>query len=183
MAFAGKIIFNQKTGQLIKFIRTSGDTDGRLLEMNVTFNPQSFSPPRHYHPNQTEIFRVISGHLTINIYGETLILKQGETLQISPNTSHSMWNNSDHKTIVNWQVQPALQTEYFLETLTGLANDNRTDAKGVPCFLQKVLIARKYQDSLRLKRPPYFIQKILFVLITPFALLCGYRADDEKYFK
>jgi quercetin dioxygenase-like cupin family protein len=183
MAFADKIIFNQKTGQLIKFIQTSSDTNGRLLEMNATFNSHSLKPPKHYHPNQTENFRVISGHLTVNIYGKTFILKQGQTLQIPPNTSHSMWNNSDHKTIVNWQVQPALQTEYFLETLTGLANDNRTDSKGVPYFLQKILIANKYRDTLRLRNPPYIIQKVLLTFLTPFALLCGYRADDEKYFK
>lgn len=183
MAFADKIIFNQKTGQLIKFIQTANDTKGKLLEMNATFNPRSFEPPMHYHPNQTENFRIISGCLTINIYGQTLIVEQGHTIQIPPKVSHSMWNHSEQKTIVNWQVQPALQTEYLLETLTGLANDNRTNSKGVPYLLQKVLIANKYRNSLRLKNPPYFIQKILFTLLNPIALLFGYQATDEKYFK
>src|SRR5690606_6040684 len=108
--------------------------------------------------------------------------KQGETLKIEPNISHSMWNESANKTIVNWQVRPALQTEYLLEILTGLANDNQTNALGSPTLLQKVLTARKYQDSLRLSKPTFFIQKILFAILAPIALLNGYRADDEKYF-
>src|SRR6185437_956880 len=182
MAFAGKIIFNKKTGQLIKFIRTSDDTEGKLLEMSASFPPQSFRPPMHYHPNQTENFRVVSGSLTVNIDGETILLEQGETLEIPPNVSHSMWNNSRSKTIANWQIQPALQTEYLLETLTGLANDNRTNSLGVPSLLQKVLTARKYNASLRLTSPAYFIQRILFAIITPIAILSGYQADDKKYF-
>ncbi|RYD79813.1 MAG: cupin domain-containing protein [Sphingobacteriales bacterium] len=182
MAYTDKIIFNQKTGQLIKFMQTSNDTDGKLLEMNVTFTPQRLPPPMHHHPKQTESFRIILGSLSVNIYGKTLILTQGQTLEIPANVPHSMWNNSDVKTIVNWRVKPALQTEFLLETLTGLANDDRTNSLGVPCLLQKVLTARKYNDSLRLSNPPYFIQRILFALITPLALLCGYRADDKKYF-
>ena len=182
MASSGKIIFNQKSGQLIKFIRTSNETQGKLLEMNATFPGRSTAPPMHYHPAQTENFRVISGSLTINVGGKIVILHQGETLEIQPNVGHSMWNPSNDKTIVNWQVQPALQTEYLLETLTGLANDNRTNARGIPFPLQMVLTARKYQDSLRLSRPTYYIQKILFALISPIARLNGYRADDEKYF-
>lgn len=183
MAFANKIIFNQKTGQLIKFLQTSIDTDGKLLEMNVTFAPQLLPPPMHYHPSQTENFRIISGELSVHINGKTLALQQGDTLQIPPNVSHAMWNSSDNKTIVNWQITPALQTEYLLETLTGLANDNQTNSIGVPSLLQKVLTASKYNDSLRLTTPAYFIQKIIFALLTPFAILSGYSADDEKYFK
>ena len=182
MAFAGKIIFNQKSGQLIKFIRVSKDTEGKLLEMNATFPPKSDPPPLHYHPKQTECFRVISGTLTVNVRGNILILKQGEMLKIEPNIRHSMWNESTNKTIVNWQVRPALQTEYLLETLTGLANDNRTNALGLPTLLQRVITARKYQNSFILAKPAYYIQKILFAILTPIALLNGYRADDEKYF-
>ena len=75
-----------------------------------------------------------------------------------------------------------MQTEYLLETLTGLANENQTNAFGLPPLLQRVITARKYQDSFRLAEPAYYLQKILFAILTPIALLNGYRADDEKYF-
>lgn len=182
MAFANKIIFNKKTGQLIKFIRTTNDTDGQLLEMNVTFAPKSFVPPMHYHPRQTENFRVISGSLMVNLAGKIIVLQKGEMLEIPARVKHAMWNDSKDKTIVNWRIEPALQTEYLLETLTGLANDNQTNARGVPSLLQKVLTARKYHQSLRLAHPPYLVQKLIFALITPIAILSGRRADNEKYF-
>lgn len=182
MASAGKIIFNPKNCQLINFVQTTMDTAGKLLEMKVTFHPKSIVPPLHYHPFQTEFFRIISGELTVRTKSETFLLKQGDTLEIPPNTSHSMWNHSPQKTIVNWQVQPALQTEYFLETLFGLAGDNKTNSSGVPSFLQKILTANKYRDSLRLTNPPFFFQKMVFALVSPIAAMCGFKPDYERYF-
>lgn len=182
MAASNEIIFNQRTGQLIKFIKTSSNTDGALLEINATFYRKSEAPALHYHPFQTENFRVISGELTVNIDNRIVVLKEGDTLCIPPNSVHAMWNSSLQKTIVNWQVRPALKTEYFLKTITGLANDNKTNAKGVPCIWQMVLTAHKYNQILRLNKPSFFIQKILFTLLAPVARLLGYKADYDKYF-
>jgi hypothetical protein len=134
----------------------------------------------HYHPKQTENFRIISGSLAVRIYGKIIVIKQGQTLKIPANVSHAMWNNSDDKTIVNWRVTPALQTEYLMERLTCLANDNRTNSRGVPSFFQKILMAAKYRDSIRLTNPPFFIQRLLFVLLIPLAIAFGYDAHDEN---
>ena len=181
MAFKNKQISNPKTGQDIKFLQTAKDTDGKLLEMESTYNSHSKEPVAHYHPFQVEDFTVLSGELTVRIDGQLMVLKPGNTLHIPSNKVHAMWNNTAGKTIVNWKVQPAMDTEHLLETVTGLAIDAKTNNEGMPHILQVVLIANKYADVLRLTKPPFAVQKILFVLLTPFSYLFGYRPTYKEY--
>lgn len=181
MAFKGKQISNPKTGQDIKFLQTAKDTDGKLLEMEATYNARSKEPATHYHPFQVEDFTVLSGQLTVRMDSQLKVLKQGDALHIPLNKVHAMWNDTDEKTIVNWKVRPAMNTENLLETATGLAIDGKTKADGMPKILQVALMANKYAAVFRLAKPPFAVQKILFVVLAPFAYLCGYRPTYKKY--
>ncbi|RPI12624.1 MAG: cupin domain-containing protein [Ignavibacteriae bacterium] len=181
MAFKGKIIQNTKTGQDIKFIQTAKDTNGKLLEMESTYNSHSKEPVSHYHPLQEEEFTVLSGELYVRINGQVKILKQGDILNIPKNVVHSMWNDSDSKTVVNWKVFPALNTEYLLELGTGLANDGKTNDGGMPNILQVALMANRFSKAFRITKPPFIIQKIVFTILTPIAYLSGYRPIYKKY--
>lgn len=181
MAFKNKTISNPKTGQDITFIQTSNDTNGKRLVMESTYNAYSKEPVSHYHPNQIEDFTVLSGELTVRMNGEVKILQVGDTLHIPKNTMHAMWNATLEKTVVQWSVEPALNTEYLLETTTGLAADGKANAEGMPSLLQLVLIANKYAPVFRLSTPPFIVQKIFFLLLTPVAYLCGYRSTYKKY--
>ena len=181
MAFKNKQISNPKTGQDIKFLQTAKDTDGKMLEMEATYNSHSKEPVAHYHPFQVEDFTVLSGQLTVRMDGQLKILKQGDTLHIPKNKVHSMWNDTDGKTIVNWKVQPAMDTDNLLETATGLAIDGKTNDDGMPNILQVALMANKYSDVFRLSKPPFAVQKILFIILTPFSYLFGYRPTYKKY--
>lgn len=181
MAFKNKQISNPKTGQDIKFLQTAKDTDGKLLEMEATYNSHSKEPAAHYHPSQVEDFTVLSGQLTVRMDEHLKVLKQGDTLHIPINKVHSMWNDTDEKTIVNWKVQPAMDTDNLLETATGLAIDGKTNNDGMPNILQVALMANKYSDVFRLASPPFAVQKILFIILTPFSYLFGYRPTYKKY--
>ncbi len=181
MAFKNKQISNPKTRQDIKFLQTAKDTDGKMLEMEATYNSHSKEPAAHYHPFQVEDFTVLSGQLTVRMDGQLKILIQGDTLHIPINKVHSMWNDTDGKTIVNWKVQPAMDTDNLLETATGLAIDGKTNDDGMPNILQVALMANKYSDVFRLSKPPFAVQKILFIILTPFSYLFGYRPTYKKY--
>lgn len=181
MAIAGKHIWNTKTKQQIKFLKTSKDTNGQLLEMISVYQPSSSEPPLHYHPQQEEYFEVLKGELTIRLGNEIKKLLEGERIHIAKGQVHSMWNGANEETEVNWKVMPALDSEYFLETLTGLANDNKTNENGVPSILQVSLTANKYNKVFRLAKPSFIVQKIVFTLITPFSYLLGHRPDYDKY--
>jgi quercetin dioxygenase-like cupin family protein len=181
MAYPNKIIRNSVTGQDIQFIKTGRDTNGELLEMITTYNAQSKEPVPHYHPYQEEDFTVLEGELTVKINGQLRLLKQGDQLHIAKNEVHGMWNASQHKTVVNWKVQPALHTEHLLETGTGLANDDKLNKAGMPHILQVALMANKFKNEFRLSKPPFLLQRILFALLTPFAYIAGYKPTYKKY--
>jgi quercetin dioxygenase-like cupin family protein len=176
MAYKNKIIRNPVTGQSIRFLQTSCDTEGQLLEMESTFAPHSAEPLQHYHPKQHETFTVLEGYLHVRINGSVKVLRTGETLEIPANTHHSMWNASGEKAVVNWKVEPALSTEYFLETGMGLAARGKVNQKGLPCIWQTALLAEKFQQVYRLAKPPYLLQRAVFRVLAPVAKWKGYKA-------
>ena len=181
MAYKNKIIRNPFTGHKMKFLQTAADTAGQLLEIEATYHAASKPPAPHYHPAQDEDFTVLQGSLSVQLDGQLKILQTGYTLHIPRNTVHAMWNPTDTKTVVNWQVRPAFDTEYFLETGTGLASDGKINEKGMPPLLQVALLGRRYANVYRLAKPSYFVQKVLFAILAPFAYLQGYRPVYKKY--
>lgn len=175
------IIHNKKTGQTIAFVQTAQGNNGQCLEMVSTYRPGGREPRPHYHPQQREEFTIISGELTVRIKNELLLLRPGEQLNISPGEVHSMWNSSEENTVVNWKVIPALHTEDLFRTLTGLANDNKTNSDGIPGILQLSMTAAGFAAELRLASPPYFVSRLLFCMLKPIAYLKGLRATYKKY--
>ncbi|MDI3322375.1 cupin domain-containing protein [Pinibacter soli] len=181
MAFKGKIIKNEVTGQSIRFVTTAKDSKGKLLEMVTTYLPRSTPPAPHYHPVQHEEFSVLEGELTIKLDDKTIVLLKGQSIDIPKNCNHSMWNASAVKTIVSWKVTPALNTEYFLEIATGLANDGKVNTAGRPGLLQVALLANKHRSEFRLSKPSFLLQRIVFSILSPLALLSGKKASYKQY--
>jgi quercetin dioxygenase-like cupin family protein len=176
MAYKNKVIRNPVTGQSIRFLQTSCDTEGQLLEMESSFAPYSTEPLPHYHPKQHETFMVLEGSIRVRLNGKVWELKAGDRLEIPAKTAHSMWNPYGTKALVNWKVEPALSTEYLLETGMGLAIQGKVNKKGRPSFLQSALLAKKYKNVYRLANPPYALQKLVFNALAPMAKLKGYKA-------
>ena len=181
MAFKGKQISNPVSGQTIEFLTTAKDSNGQLLEMVSTWQPHSAQLAPHFHPRQDEVFRVLEGELTLQVRGKKYKLQKGDTVHLSAGSVHSMWNESAEKVVAHWQVSPALQTEYFLETAMGLAADGKVSEKGVPGLLQVAVMAKKFRQEFRLSRPAFLLQQLLFSAMLPFALLRGRKAVYAKY--
>lgn len=182
MAYKGKTILNTKTGIETKFLQTGKDTDGQLLEMETTYPARSHKPPPHYHPHQEEDFIILSGEMTVSMDGQLRILKQGDMLHIPKNKVHAMWNHTRTKAVVNWQVRPALDSEYFFEIMTGLANDGKLSAKGKPRLLNTALLMNRFSGEIRLAKPPYWVQRVLFGVLALAGRLTGQRKTFEQYF-
>ena len=181
MAYKGKIISNKKKGQQISFIQTADDTGGELLEMESLFQPKSTEPVPHYHPSQEEYFTMLEGEISVRINGHVKILRQGDTLHLKKNQVHSMWNHSENISRVNWKVMPALDTEYFLENGVGIANEKKTNEQGIPGLLQIALLANRFSNVYRIAKPPYTIQKIVFIVLTPVSYLAGYCSCYKEF--
>lgn len=181
MAFRGKYIVNTKTGQGIRFLQTATDTGGALLEMESTFNPHSTEPVAHYHQYQQEDFTVLSGEIKVRMEGQVRTFREGDKFHIPPGRVHSMWNDSDSVASVNWQVRPAMNTEYLLETGIGLANAGKVGANGMPGILQVAAMANHFHRVYRAAKPPYPIQRTAFFLLKPLAMMLGYKPMYPEY--
>lgn len=173
MKHSEKIIRNLKTGQEIRFLRTSRDTQGQLLEMESTYSPRGTRPPAHFHPQQAEVFTVLTGELTVQIGNRMKILCAGDQHYIPPRAVHTMWNASQTHTVVNWQVRPALDTQALLEMAFGLANAS-TSRSGAPSLLQTALLMRRFSSEFRLATPGPLVQKLLFGFLASVARLAGH---------
>ena len=168
-------------GEHLLFIQTAGSTHGELLEIEVSYKPNSSPPPSHYHPNQEERFEVLAGTFQTKINEVEQTYYVGDKFAVPPGVKHKMHNISDEVGRLNWQTRPALATETFFETLWGLARDGKTNPKGVPNLFQVALIGRAYAREFRLASPPYFILYALFAILTPIAKVMGYQARYAKY--
>lgn len=174
-----KQIKNKKGGQLTIQI-TGEETNGELLEMKAVYPAHSDRPPFHYHPYQEEHFQVLKGKFRTKIGDVEYTYETGEQFDVPINTPHWMYNVSDEEGCLLWQVRPAMKTQAFLETMWGLEADGKFNAKGTPKLLQLAVILREYSNEFRAASPPYWVQRVLFGLLSPIGKLFGYQASYPK---
>jgi hypothetical protein len=81
------------------------------------------------------------------------------------------------------EISPAGRFEAMIANLFGLAQDGKTNAKGMPNLLQLALLAREFEDVLYFTKPPRALQKILFAILAPIASLLGYKGSYPEYLR
>jgi len=150
MAYKDQTITNLSTGQTIRFLQTAKDTNHEFLEIEAAYDAHSKPPPPHYHPYQEEDFVIVKGEMELQMGDKTITLHEGDCFHIPANTVHSMWNNSGSLAIVNWKTRPALDTQYFLEAVTDIANQ-KVDNNEHPSALLKSLM-EKYSNTFRVSK-------------------------------
>jgi quercetin dioxygenase-like cupin family protein len=174
MAKAGDVIVNGE--ERILFRQTAAETNGELLEVEVTYKPHSKRPPEHYHPRQEERFELLSGILAAKIGDQEFRFEPGDQSVVPPGTPHWMHNISDEPARLLWQTRPALKTGSLFKTIWSLTRDGKIGPNG-PNLLQAAVIGQAYSQEFRVTKPPYWVQKVVFFLLAPIGRLAGYRAD------
>jgi quercetin dioxygenase-like cupin family protein len=178
MAEPGEVIRN-KQGEQIRFVKTTAETNGTLLEVEVTYRPHSSPPPDHFHPLQEEQFTILEGAMRVRRDGVEVTYEAGDTFTVPAGAVHRMFNPGDETARLRWQVRPALQTEHFFETIWRLAAQEGGAAGGMG-LLQRVLIGQAYQQEIRMARPSPLLQRLLFAVLAPVARWRGYRATYDE---
>lgn len=180
MPAKGQITINPANGNTYEFLETATDTNGDRVTLKTTIKSQGQLVPNHFHAFQDETFEVISGQLTILLDGETKTLAAGEKITLPKNIPHNHFNNDDAMVVYVHTVTPALDFDYLIETLAGLANDVNNKRKKYR--LIQDLVTLKYFDSKSYVADiPIGVQKMLANTVAPIARLFGYRAIYEKY--
>ncbi|CAN5480711.1 hypothetical protein BH23BAC3_BH23BAC3_24150 [soil metagenome] len=180
MPTKGQIITNPTNGDSYEYLETAKDTFGERVSMKATIKTKGQLVPKHFHVYQDETFEVISGKLTVWLDGKTKTFSSGEKVTLQKKIPHNHYNNEDEAVDYIHTVTPALDFDYLIENLVGLAADGKS--KNGKYGLIQELVALKYLDSKSyLADIPIGVQKILMNIIAPIGRLLGYRAIYKKY--
>lgn len=167
--------FASPTGDTLRFVQTTAQTGGALLEVEVAYVPGHAAPPAHLHPAQTEHFEVLAGVAEVLMGTQVHLYRAGDHFEVPAGGIHTMRNAGDDLLRLCWKVRPALRTEALFEAFWGLAQAGETDAQGKPNLLQSAVILHEYAPEFRLARPAYPVQRVLLGLLAPLGRLAGYR--------
>ena len=179
MIRTGDIIENSVTGERIRFLVASVDTNGEYCKVECTVSPDGAVAAAHMHPYQTETFQVVSGTLKFKVDGEVVTASAGDVVTVEPGTAHKFWNDGDDEAVFRCEVRPALNFERLLETMFALAADGKTNKKGMPNPLRLAVIARAHFDDVRLPFPPVGLQRFGLAMGAPLGRALGFAETYE----
>jgi quercetin dioxygenase-like cupin family protein len=178
MAYAGKIIENPVSGERITFRKTAADTGGELLAIELELTPDGHVPGAHVHPKQEERFEVVSGRMKFRKGLKTIVAEPGDAVTVEPGKIHKFENAGDESAVARVEVRPALRMEELFETTVALAEEGRTNKKGLPKPLDLALFVREFGDEVRGPGAPGWLQR---ASMAPLAWIAKKRGRAERY--
>jgi quercetin dioxygenase-like cupin family protein len=181
MSRAGDMTENPITGELALVRVGTEETNGELLIVDVLVRPGGAVTGEHVHSVIDERFTVLHGRIGFRVDGREAIAGPGEKLHVPPGVAHDWWNAGEGEALVQVEIRPGRRFEEMAANLFGLAQDGKTNAKGMPNLLQLAVFAREFEDVLFFTKPPRVVQRALFGLLVPIARLLGYRGSYPRY--
>ena len=183
MSKAGDVIENPVTGERVVVRLGTEETGGELLVVEGFIKPGGAVTGEHVHPAIEETFTVVSGRVGFRIDGRESIAEPGQRLHVPAGTAHDWWNAGEEEARAIVEISPGARFEEMAINLFGLAQDGKTNQKGMPNLLQAAIFAREFNDVLYFSRPPLLVQRLLFGALAAIARLLGYRGSYPKYLK
>jgi quercetin dioxygenase-like cupin family protein len=175
MAKPGDVITNPRTGQTMRFLKTSQETGGQLLQIDCHNLPTGVKEPEHIHPFQENRFEVISGSLMFCVAGQERQLNAGDVIAIPARVPHFFWNGGTQEAHYVQEFRPALRSELFFETLFALAREGRLNEQGLPSLLDMAVFVPAFWSEIRVTKPPELLQQALFTVLGPVSRGLGHR--------
>ena len=172
-----EVIKNLATGDQIEFLQTDKETSGRMSNFIMTLAPHSSwaKKPRHFHPFQTETFKVISGELNLRVGDNHLILKPGdEKVVVEKFVLHSFWNERNEEVKFIAEIYPPKNIEKGIRLTYKLSEVGKINKNNIPYNPFYTLILMNYFDAY-FQFIPWKFQKFLFNQGSKFANLFGYK--------
>jgi len=175
-----RIITNPLFGERIRFLKTSPETEGQLVQYESWIAPGGSVGIPHVHPLQESHFLVVSGKASFRVAGNDIQLGAGEQLTVSPRTPHYLWNGSEAETHLIVEFRPGLLKQEYFETTFGLARDGMSYPHGHGNIFQRAVLTAAYGNESRpLGQHPF--ERLGLIALAPVAWLLGYRAHYPRY--
>ena len=172
MLKAGDEIENPVTGETITFIRTSEDTGGAHLEIELLLRPDAFLPAAHVHPAQEEAFTVLEGAVRFTSGAHVDVVRAGGKLRVPGGQPHSWGPDGDAGARVRVVFSPPGSTAQFFNTYFALARDGKVNDKGLANPIRMAQMGRTY--DLYLAAAPVAAQRPVFAALDLVGRLLGY---------
>ena len=176
MAQAGQVIENPVSGERITFNKTAADTNGELLSITLELSPDGAVPGLHVHPSQEERFEIVSGRMKFRKGMKTIVAEAGDVVTVEPGTAHKFQNAGDEPVVANVEVRPALRMEELFETAVELAEEGRTNRKGMPKPLDFAVFTKEFRTEVVGAFPPVWVQRATLAPLVKVAERRGYGA-------
>ncbi len=157
MPTKGQLIIISKNGDSYEFLETARDTRGERVTIKATIKSQGQLVPRHFHVFQDETFEVISGQLSVLFNAQTKTLTTGEKITLPKNIPHNHFNNENISVTYIHTVTPALDFDYLIENLAGLAADGKYKNRKYG-LVQEMVTFRYLESKLYLADIPIGVQ-------------------------
>ena len=178
MAHAGLILDNPVSGERFEFRRTAADTNGELLEFDLTLAADGHVPGAHVHPEQEERFVVHTGRIRFRLGARKIVAGPGDVVVVPAGKVHAFKNVGGEEAKVRVQVTPALDMERLFEATVALAEEGATNRKGMPKPLHLALLVRRFRREVRAPFPP---APIVAAMLAPLAWIAAKRGHGARY--
>jgi mannose-6-phosphate isomerase-like protein (cupin superfamily) len=181
MVKRGDVFDNPVTGERATVQLGTRETRGERMVVDLEMRGAGFGSALHVHPSIHERLRVVSGSVGIFIDGAISIAEIGKTIEIPPGVPHRFWNAGIVEAKLLMDIRPANRFEAFTRNMIGLAQDGKTNPKGMPNLLQLAVLTREFDDVIQFLSPPRFLQSTLFPILAPIARMRGYKGSYSEY--
>jgi mannose-6-phosphate isomerase-like protein (cupin superfamily)/uncharacterized protein YndB with AHSA1/START domain len=158
MAKSGDLLEVPELGFSVKFLKTSAETGGEVLEYEVTGENRGFLRQEHVHPDQTERFEPLAGSMKVVIGGEEHVLEPGDTYEVPRGTPHRQLSVGEHGA-VRVTIRPARRTEELIERMAQMAREGRITRGGWPRPTAAAELIRDFGEDGGASRPPIRVQR------------------------
>jgi mannose-6-phosphate isomerase-like protein (cupin superfamily) len=160
-------------GERLEFNEARERTGGERSEGIVTLGPGRMGPDAHIHTQQAEGFEVLSGTLVVEAGGRSVTLRSGESFVVASGERHTFRNGDAHTPVVaSFWFEPALRTEWMLQSMGEWAMERGGDWKHVP-LLPAAYMLFLMRKEYRLAGMPFWVQDVLFGALAGVAILTG----------
>lgn len=147
------------TGTRIVFRRTSEETQGRVVVVEMFLEPQGRPFAAHVHPRQEETIDVLHGTVAFRIGDAETVARPGHRVRVPVGIPHEFGNRGDDVAHVVCELRPALGFESLLEDVFGRAGRTSADAHGLCALLGRVALANAHFETTRAPFPPAAVQR------------------------
>ena len=178
---AGEVYENRVQGDRFVVREGSEDTRGERLTGDLYIRPGGAIAGKHVHSYITERFEVVAGTVRFHLGGRDEVAAPGQRVEVPPGVVHDWCNVGEDEAHVLVDIRPAERFELMIQNLYGLANDGKTNARGVPKLLPLALLANEFRREGQFVRPPRIVQRLLFTALAPLARARGYKAISREY--